>query len=111
MQQRKGWLMVIIILISLFIQPTNTKAEESNEETLISNLHSMRETQIQALDQIRTLARFTYDSGYHFPYPEAVRGIYVTGHSAGGARFRAEEHTSEIQSRGHLLCRLLLETR
>lgn len=87
MQQRKGWLMVIIILISLFIQPTNTKAEESNEETLISNLHSMRETQIQALDQIRTLARFTYDSGYHFTYPDAVRGIYVTGHSAGGARF------------------------
>ncbi len=23
----------------------------------------------------------------HFDYPDAVRGIYVTGHSAGGARF------------------------
>src|SRR5699024_886367 len=33
------------------------------------------------------LARFTYDSGYHFEYPDAVRGLYVTGHSAGGARF------------------------
>src|SRR5215208_7589816 len=26
-----------------------------------------------------------------------------------GARRRSEEHTSELQSRGHLVCRLLLE--
>src|SRR5207253_11212744 len=26
-----------------------------------------------------------------------------------GGRFRSEEHTSELQSRGHLVCRLLLE--
>src|SRR5439155_27205789 len=26
-----------------------------------------------------------------------------------GVRFRSEEHTSELQSRGHLVCRLLLE--
>src|SRR5437660_4725101 len=26
-----------------------------------------------------------------------------------GARERSEEHTSELQSRGHLVCRLLLE--
>jgi hypothetical protein len=30
---------------------------------------------------------FRYDSGLVFDYPDAVRGIYVTGHSAGGARF------------------------
>src|SRR2546422_7469405 len=28
---------------------------------------------------------------------------------AGGARARSEEHTSELQSRLHLVCRLLLE--
>src|SRR5437660_10995514 len=28
---------------------------------------------------------------------------------AGGAGVRSEEHTSELQSRGHLVCRLLLE--
>lgn len=33
------------------------------------------------------MARFHYDSGLNFTYPDAVRGIYVTGHSAGGARF------------------------
>ncbi|SIT68819.1 putative glycoside hydrolase [Edaphobacillus lindanitolerans] len=30
---------------------------------------------------------FTYDSGLTFDYPDAVRGIYLTGHSAGGAKF------------------------
>ncbi|WP_078548074.1 putative glycoside hydrolase [Litchfieldia alkalitelluris] len=33
-------------------------------------------------------ARFKFDSGLSFEYPEAVRGIYVTGHSAGGSRFK-----------------------
>src|SRR5690625_2579006 len=41
----------------------------------------------------------------------------VTGHVAihlqenknGGGKERSEEHTSELQSRGHLVCRLLLE--
>lgn len=30
---------------------------------------------------------FRYDSGLVFDYPDAVRGVYVTGHSAGGQRF------------------------
>src|SRR5215510_15948031 len=29
--------------------------------------------------------------------------------TAVGSRLRSEEHTSELQSRGHLVCRLLLE--
>src|SRR5207253_5481189 len=32
-----------------------------------------------------------------------------TGDSAPGYHVRSEEHTSELQSRGHLVCRLLLE--
>src|SRR5690625_7596066 len=28
-----------------------------------------------------------------------------------GATMKSEEHTSELQSRGHLVCRLLLETK
>src|SRR5207253_11085993 len=42
--------------------------------------------QAQALDQ--------------FDIPQRLRG---------GTRQRSEEHTSELQSRGHLVCRLLLE--
>src|SRR5215813_6719518 len=38
----------------------------------------------------------------------ALRGADAQGHGA-GARPRSEEHTSELQSRPHLVCRLLLE--
>src|SRR5690625_6446669 len=42
---------------------------------------------------------------------EAVmEGVLVTGQASTHARGeRSEEHTSELQSRGHLVCRLLLE--
>src|SRR5690625_7029687 len=38
-------------------------------------------------------------------------GAFVVQHGAFGQRVlqRSEEHTSELQSRGHLVCRLLLE--
>src|SRR5439155_22485182 len=38
--------------------------------------------------------------------------VPLPGHRGGPARWpgsRSEEHTSELQSRGHLVCRLLLE--
>src|SRR5439155_6814804 len=38
---------------------------------------------------------------------EACPRIWKVG--ARGKRERSEEHTSELQSRGHLVCRLLLE--
>src|SRR5690625_3770364 len=46
-----------------------------------------------------------------FDYPTAVAGV---GPISGGIialiiTSRSEEHTSELQSRGHLVCRLLLE--
>src|SRR5437660_5520749 len=41
------------------------------------------------------------------------RNIFICGRSARSLAhmkiFRSEEHTSELQSRGHLVCRLLLE--
>src|SRR5690625_6739340 len=37
---------------------------------------------------------------------EAING---GARPAAGAQARSEEHTSELQSRGHLVCRLLLE--
>ncbi|CAM3098948.1 putative glycoside hydrolase [Filibacter tadaridae] len=43
----------------------------------------------QAIDEnsVAASALYKYDSGLTFDYPDAVRGVYVTGHSAGGARF------------------------
>lgn len=43
----------------------------------------------EAIDEnvVASSQLFRYDSGLVFEYPDAVRGIYVTGHSAGGSRF------------------------
>src|SRR2546429_3427478 len=35
--------------------------------------------------------------------------VGIAGRRAGGGEIRSEEHTSELQSRLHLVCRLLLE--
>src|SRR3712207_7387860 len=40
---------------------------------------------------------------------EADRVERVEGAAAGGKSLRSEEHTSELQSRQYLVCRLLLE--
>src|SRR5437660_5011456 len=44
----------------------------------------------------------------NMPSRLAQHTIQVSGVRA-GVRQRSEEHTSELQSRGHLVCRLLLE--
>src|SRR2546429_5980804 len=46
------------------------------------------------------------------PHQSALRGGLeeaAKGNSAGARQTRSEEHTSELQSRLHLVCRLLLE--
>src|SRR3989449_8865348 len=40
---------------------------------------------------------------------DAIRNAKVVETEAGGITQRSEEHTSELQSRLHLVCRLLLE--
>ncbi|MHA6251701.1 putative glycoside hydrolase [Oceanobacillus sp. CAU 1775] len=59
------------------------------EETITVSDHAERQTSIELFDLNKSMKRFTYDSGFHFEYPDAVRGIYVTGNSAGGARFES----------------------
>src|SRR5207253_5855510 len=47
-----------------------------------------------------------------FPLTPKSRRFFEVGGRLGWANFkesRSEEHTSELQSRGHLVCRLLLE--
>ncbi|WP_239984605.1 putative glycoside hydrolase [Lentibacillus sediminis] len=59
----------------------------SGEQVQTASSHVERQTSIELLDPSAQMQRFVYDSGYDFEYPDAVRGIYVTGHSAGGSRF------------------------
>src|SRR2546429_3627613 len=53
---------------------------------------------------ISNLVRAGTDSTYYLD-----EGLRLWGTSAIGAGTRSEEHTSELQSRLHLVCRLLLE--
>src|SRR5215510_16008845 len=50
----------------------------------------------------RVLSRFTWIS-------DTTSGISLPWSPGGCGGLRSEEHTSELQSRGHLVCRLLLE--
>src|SRR5690625_6866722 len=45
-------------------------------------------------------------SGYMYGVSASVSS---GAHSSNSSQVRSEEHTSELQSRGHLVCRLLLE--
>lgn len=55
--------------------------ENSNQKIVSFHSESMLELAEKELPD--TLRRFVYDSGLHFEYPEAVRGLYLTGNSAG----------------------------
>jgi len=59
------------------------------ETTLFSKEFSSKEYSFQTIDEtlVSSSKLFIYDSGLNFEYPDAVRGVYVTGHSAGGERF------------------------
>lgn len=83
--QRKKFIVftfINVLLLSIFFPLAS-----SAEGTIEIGLHKERKTSIQLLDETNKFKFFTYDSGLHFEYPDAVRGIYVTGNSAGGSRF------------------------
>src|SRR5690625_6865165 len=72
--------------------------------------HGTKKAQIEGL--------FTIEDKHHPIYHvSAEYGIKIQDEmvvlhrtiTAGGKSIRSEEHTSELQSRGHLVCRLLLE--
>ncbi|MEQ6375496.1 putative glycoside hydrolase [Bacillaceae bacterium S4-13-58] len=75
-----------IFLIGLSI-PFVVQAEENeNAQEKVVNFHSESMVELTEKKLPDTVARFVYDSGLDFEYPEAVRGIYLTGNSAGGSR-------------------------
>lgn len=78
---------IVLTFINILLLSIVFPLVSSAESTIEIGLHKERETSIQLIDQTKKFKFFTYDSGLHFEYPDAVRGIYVTGHSAGGSRF------------------------
>lgn len=78
---------VPVVLLLVILLPFAIPQKSSGDEELIATNHKERQTSIQLIDENADVKRFVFDSGYQFDYPDAVRGIYVTGHSAGGSRF------------------------
>ncbi|QHS24405.1 putative glycoside hydrolase [Virgibacillus sp. MSP4-1] len=78
--------MAIVTLMLSFFPQLIVNGEE--EQSFTAKIHDSYQVQLKqrSLPE-EPIARFLYDSGLQFEYPEAVRGIYVTGPSAGGSRF------------------------
>src|SRR5439155_16166957 len=62
---------------------------------------------------VKRFARVTVVTFERAVFPGALVDVVILlaedGPRPEGLRVRSEEHTSELQSRGHLVCRLLLE--
>ena len=80
--KKVGMLIIIFIIFTL----TDVVAEEKLTSKDAKILKS-RKTEINLIDKQIKIKRFVYNSGLNFKYPDAVRGIYVTGNSAGGTHF------------------------
>lgn len=75
------WLAAFLVLVGSanVVQAAETATED----------FSTRTYELASIDSglLGTSERFRFDSGLNFDYPDAVRGIFVTGNSAGGERF------------------------
>src|SRR5690625_6621569 len=61
------------------------------------------------LELNQQFAQFATSAGFNIRVCEGYDPESKGKVEAGVKYFRSEEHTSELQSRGHLVCRLLLE--
>lgn len=81
---KENYIRFILILLVLCFVPQTVFAKP-----VVVKDHKQRSLNIKAFETQPKLKRFTFDSGLSFSYPDAVRGIYVTGPSAGGERFES----------------------
>src|SRR5690625_6097431 len=95
----------------------DVQAQVAGETTVIGRPH-IADALVSAgvvADRSAAFAEILRPSGpYYVPYyapspVTAVRAIRRAGGISIAAHPRSEEHTSELQSRGQLVCRLLLE--
>ena len=72
-----------VLLTTSLLAPSSTFAEDEREP------FTGKQFTYSTIDEevLEDSKLFRFSSGLTFDYPDAVRGIYVTGHSAGGERF------------------------
>ncbi|MBD8067522.1 putative glycoside hydrolase [Bacillus sp. PS06] len=75
---------MFIMMFTMFLAPYVGFANDNEREV---GKHSVKVNDVSKRDLPIDLARFMFDSGLSFDYPEAVRGIYVTSHSITGPKF------------------------
>src|SRR5690625_6795638 len=75
-----------------------------NKEMLLVEMHSVKTVVVTIYLLISTFV-FIYNGQINWSYAL----VLSIGSGIGGWIGRSEEHTSELQSRGHIVCRLLLE--
>ncbi|QGH35623.1 GTP-binding protein [Gracilibacillus salitolerans] len=81
------WSVSTMIAMLMLVAITTTVSAEEEGDTLQAQAHKKKETELFIHELPEALARFSFVSDFQFEYPDAVRGIYVTGNSAGGSRF------------------------
>ncbi len=84
MKKSWKWALMCATSISLASAGNVYAAEEDKAPDFTERaFHTVKvDSQVLASSQL-----FKFDSGLEFNYPDAVRGIFVTAHSAGGERF------------------------
>ncbi|WP_053220358.1 putative glycoside hydrolase [Virgibacillus senegalensis] len=76
------------VMIALFLLlSTPMLRVDAEEGTKTMKPHQQSMSSLEAYEIPDRFSRFVYNSGLKFNYPDAVRGIYVTGNTAGGERF------------------------
>src|SRR5690554_7792989 len=80
----------------------------ANLTTILANLHFKTKHTFFADSNVAKLRKMSMSIDEIVNLPSNVRAPYV-GDAAFAHKGRSEEHTSELQSRPHLVCRLLLE--
>src|SRR5690625_6182862 len=103
----------------MFIWPTNVRRITSHFRTKSRPNHAAIDIAEPGNHEIYASAAGTVSRSYRGKsYGECIMIVHsingktyetVYAHLRSRSRRRSEEHTSELQSRGHLVCRLLLE--
>lgn len=75
--------MTIVVFGTFFV----TQVSSAENKNFAMESHPTSKLVMPKKELPEMVSRFEFNSGFQFEYPDAIRGIYVTAHSAGGDRF------------------------
>lgn len=84
----RNWKWIAVCAASISLVGAGSVYAADEEKTPDFTKRSYQATQIDS-KVLTSSGLFKFDSGLEFNYPDAVRGIFLTGNSAGGERFNS----------------------